>query len=61
MDFVKGIEETRSKDEEQETMRREATKLRAACQKPKYTTLHAHHNGKAGNNTSMSSTINVSF
>ena len=51
-DLVKGIGETRSKDEEWEIVRREVTKLRVACQKPEYTTLHAHRNGKAGNNIS---------
>ena len=53
-DFVKGIGETRSKDEEQEIMRNEVTKLRMACQKPEYTTLHVKRSDKAGNSLFMS-------
>ena len=54
-DLVKGIGETRSKDEEQEIMRREVTKLRVACQKPEYTALHVRRNDKSSNNILMSS------
>lgn len=54
-DLVKGIGETRSKDEEQEIMRREVTKLRMACQKPEYTALHVRRNDKSSNNILMSS------
>lgn len=54
-DLVKGIGETRSKDEEQEIMRCEVTKLRVACQKPEYTALHVRRNDKPSNNLLSSS------
>ena len=59
--LVKGIGETGSKDEEQDIVRREVTKLCVACQKPEYATLHVHCNGKAATTSPMPSTINASF